>query len=45
MGHVNAPMLLGTLGAVEIGLEALKLPHGKGGSAAAIDYLAKAVPA
>jgi alanine-glyoxylate transaminase/serine-glyoxylate transaminase/serine-pyruvate transaminase len=45
MGHVNAPMVLGTLGAVEIGLEALKLPHGKGGSAAAIEYLAKAVPA
>jgi alanine-glyoxylate transaminase/serine-glyoxylate transaminase/serine-pyruvate transaminase len=45
MGHVNAPMVLGTLGAVEIGLEALRLPHGKGGSAAAIEYLAKAVPA
>ena len=45
MGHVNAPMLLGTLGAVEIGLTALGLPHGKGGSAAAIEYLAKAVPA
>jgi alanine-glyoxylate transaminase/serine-glyoxylate transaminase/serine-pyruvate transaminase len=44
MGHVNAPMLLGTLGAIEIGLEALKLPHGKGGTAAAIDYLAKSVP-
>ncbi len=45
MGHVNAPMLLGTLGAVEIGLTALGLPHGRGGSAAAIEYLAKAVPA
>ncbi len=45
MGHVNAPMLLGTLGGVEIGLAALGLPHGKGGPAAAIDYLAKAVPA
>jgi alanine-glyoxylate transaminase/serine-glyoxylate transaminase/serine-pyruvate transaminase len=45
MGHVNAPMLLGTLGAIEIGLAALRLPHGKGGPAAAIDYLAKAVPA
>ena len=45
MGHVNAPMLLGTLASVEIGLEALKLPHGKGGCVAAIEYLAKAVPA
>ena len=45
MGHVNAPMLLGTLASVEIALEALKLPHGKGGCVAAIEYLAKAVPA
>jgi alanine-glyoxylate transaminase/serine-glyoxylate transaminase/serine-pyruvate transaminase len=45
MGHVNAPMVLGTLAVVETGLAALGLPHGKGGSAAAIDYLAKAVPA
>lgn len=45
MGHVNAPMVLGTLGAVEVGLEALKLPHGKGGSQAAIEYLAASVPA
>lgn len=45
MGHVNAPMLLGVLGTVEIGLSALGLPHGKGGTAAAIDYLAQSVPA
>lgn len=45
MGHVNAPMLFGTLGAVEMGLEALKLPHGKGGVAAAVEYLGKEVPA
>ena len=45
MGHVNAPMLLGTLSAVEMGLKALRLPHGSGGAAAAIDYLAGAVPA
>jgi alanine-glyoxylate transaminase/serine-glyoxylate transaminase/serine-pyruvate transaminase len=45
MGHVNAPMVLGTLGAIEIGLEALRLPHAKGGSAAAIEFLAKSVPA
>ncbi len=30
MGHVNAPMLLGTLGVIEVGLNALKIPHGKG---------------
>ena len=45
MGHVNAPMLLGTLSVVEMALSALAMPHGKGGSAAAIEYLAKAVPA
>ena len=31
MGHVNAPMILGTLGVVEMGLTALDIPHGKGG--------------
>ena len=36
MGHVNAPMLLGTLGVIEVGLNALKIPHGKGGVEAAI---------
>jgi alanine-glyoxylate transaminase/serine-glyoxylate transaminase/serine-pyruvate transaminase len=44
MGHVNAPMVLGTLGVVEMGLAALRIPHGKGGTAAAIEYLAGAVP-
>jgi len=44
MGHVNAPMVIGTLGVVEMGLAALKVPHGKGGTAAAIEYLASAVP-
>ena len=44
MGHVNAPMVLGTLGVVEMGLAALGIPHGKGGAGAAIDYLAQAVP-
>ena len=42
MGHVNAPMVLGTLGVIEMGLSALGIPHGKGGSAAAIEYLAEA---
>ena len=45
MGHVNAPMILGTLSVVEMGLSALGLPHGKGGVQAAVDYLAKSVPA
>ena len=45
MGHINAPMILGTLGAVEMGLGALGIPHGKGGVQAAIDWLAQSVPA
>ena len=45
MGHINAPMILGTLGTVEIGLGALGIPHGKGGVQAAIDWLAQSVPA
>ena len=44
MGHINAPALLGTLGAVEMGLAALGIPHGRGGVQAAIDRLAEAVP-
>ena len=45
MGHVNAPMLLGTLGVIEIGLNALKIPHGKGGLEAAVAYLGEQVAA
>jgi len=45
MGHVNAPMILGTLAVVEMGLAALGIPHGKGGVQAAIDWLARSVPA
>ncbi len=45
MGHVNAPMLIGTLGAIEMGLQALKLPHGRGGVQAAVEHLAAAVAA
>ena len=43
MGHVNAPMLLGTLGALEVALDALGLIDGtsRGGTAAATRYLAK----
>jgi alanine-glyoxylate transaminase/serine-glyoxylate transaminase/serine-pyruvate transaminase len=44
MGHVNAPMVLGTLGVVETGLVALGIPHGKGGVQAAIEWLGRAVP-
>ena len=43
MGHVNAPMLLGTLGVIEVGLNALKIPHGKGGLEAAVSYLGEQV--
>ena len=39
MGHVNAPMILGTLGSIEAGLIALDIPHGPGGVSAAIDHL------
>ena len=45
MGHVNAPMVLGTLGVIEMALHALDIPHGKGGTTAAIDWLAESVGA
>jgi alanine-glyoxylate transaminase/serine-glyoxylate transaminase/serine-pyruvate transaminase len=45
MGHVNAPMIFGTLSVVEMALSALNIPHGKGGAQAAVEYLAKSVPA
>jgi alanine-glyoxylate transaminase/serine-glyoxylate transaminase/serine-pyruvate transaminase len=45
MGHINAPMILGTLSVVEIALQALGLPHGKGGVQAAIDWLGESLPA
>jgi alanine-glyoxylate transaminase/serine-glyoxylate transaminase/serine-pyruvate transaminase len=43
MGHINAPMVFGTLGAVEMGLATLGIPHGSGGVQAAVDYLAREV--
>jgi len=43
MGHINAPMIMGTLSTVEIGLGALGIPHGKGGAQAAIDWLSETV--
>jgi len=45
MGHINAPMILGTLGVIEVGLQALEIPHGKGGTEAAIDWLGESVTA
>jgi alanine-glyoxylate transaminase / serine-glyoxylate transaminase / serine-pyruvate transaminase len=45
MGHVNAPMVIGTLGAVEMGLTALGIPHGGGGVQRAVDYLSREVAA
>jgi alanine-glyoxylate transaminase / serine-glyoxylate transaminase / serine-pyruvate transaminase len=45
MGHTNAPMVIGTLGAVEMALKALKIPHGTGGVNAAVDYLGGEVAA
>ena len=43
MGHVNAPMVLGTLGVIETGLKALSVPHGSGGVEAAVQSIAAAV--
>jgi alanine-glyoxylate transaminase/serine-glyoxylate transaminase/serine-pyruvate transaminase len=43
MGHVNAPMILGTLSVIEVALGALGIPHGKGGTQAAIDWLSDQV--
>jgi alanine-glyoxylate transaminase/serine-glyoxylate transaminase/serine-pyruvate transaminase len=43
MGHVNAPMMLGTLGVIEVGLKALGIPHGSGGAQAAIEWLGEQV--
>ena len=45
MGHINAPMILGTLGVIEVGLQALDIPHGKGGTEAAINWLGESVNA
>ena len=45
MGHVNAPMMLGALGVIEMGLIALDIPHGSGGTQKAIEYLGKNVKA
>jgi alanine-glyoxylate transaminase/serine-glyoxylate transaminase/serine-pyruvate transaminase len=45
MGHVNAPMILGTLAVIETALKALQIPHGRGGTEAAIEWLGESVSA
>src|SRR6516225_9527595 len=43
MGHINAPMVLGILGVIEMGLRALRIPHGQRGVEAAIEWLGEKV--
>ena len=43
MGHVNAPTILGTLGAIEVALISLGIPHGAGGGRAAAESLGQAL--
>ena len=43
MGHINAPMVLGTLGVIEQALGALGIAHGKGGVQAAVEWLSESV--
>ncbi len=42
LGDLNEPMILGTLGAVEMSLRLNGVPHGRGGVEAAMDWLAAA---
>jgi alanine-glyoxylate transaminase/serine-glyoxylate transaminase/serine-pyruvate transaminase len=42
LGDLNEPMVLGTLGAVEMGLQASGVPHAQGGVQAAMAFLAEA---
>ncbi|MDT0683304.1 aminotransferase class V-fold PLP-dependent enzyme [Roseicyclus sp. F158] len=41
MGHVNAQMIMGVLGSIEAGLEALGIPRGEGAVAAAAKVIAE----
>ncbi len=43
MGHLNAPMVLGTIGTIEMGLRALGIEHGSGGVQAATEWLSDQV--
>jgi alanine-glyoxylate transaminase/serine-glyoxylate transaminase/serine-pyruvate transaminase len=45
MGHTSAPMVLGALGTVEMGLAALRIPYGAGGVQRAVEYLGREVSA
>ncbi len=40
LGDLNEPMVIGTLGAVEMSLRLTRVPHSQGGVAAAMDWLA-----
>jgi len=42
MGWINEPMVLGALGAVEMAMQACRIPYCKGGVTAAVDTLAAA---
>ena len=44
MGHVNGQMIMGLLGGVEAGQQALKIPHGSGALSAAAQVLAGSKP-
>ncbi len=41
MGHVNAHMVMGVLGAIDAGLTSLKIPHGTGALTAAAQVMAR----
>jgi alanine-glyoxylate transaminase/serine-glyoxylate transaminase/serine-pyruvate transaminase len=41
LGDFNDLTLIGTLGGVEMGLQRAGVPHTRGGTQAAIDYLAE----
>jgi alanine-glyoxylate transaminase/serine-glyoxylate transaminase/serine-pyruvate transaminase len=43
MGHVNAPMVLGTLAVVKMALGAVRIPHSEGGIQAAVQWLSERV--
>jgi alanine-glyoxylate transaminase/serine-glyoxylate transaminase/serine-pyruvate transaminase len=42
MGDLNEPMIVGSLAAVEMAFDIVGVPHGRGGVAAAMDYLVAA---
>ena len=45
VGHLNELMLMGALSGVEMGLQAMSVPHRAGGAQAAMDQLARPAPA